>query len=165
MRQTNDGAPCNLALILMPDEEGLRCMMVEATTQCGDIADMNDIIPKKFVGEPKVHLYDIKDFVADIVQDPDFAASPELIGDYEVEGVTHVALLEDTTRTEGDFMFSDRKVEGVSVMLLWCADRQCYRLMHCRTCAHVFFKWLDMKQEEWNGYLGQGLQSEARTFH
>lgn len=158
-------APNNLALILIPDEEGLQSMLVAATDQVGDIADIDDIIPKKFVGSPKVHLYEITDFVADIMMHADFYSSPELIEEYNADGVTHVALLEDTVQSEGDFMFSDAKVTGICVMLMWCAGRKRYRLMHCQSCAHTFFKWLDVKQEEWNGFVDQKLQGETRTFH
>lgn len=177
MEATKDG-PCNVAVFLIPgpksedpDEGTFLAAVAEAAhVSAGDVKDINAILPdnwKKFTS----HLVNIDDVIADMTKSPLFGIRSDAKKLYDEEGISHVALIESELTEEevGEpegFYFGKHHVKHNSLMLMYSADRNCYRLMHCLGCGFTFTKWLEEKQPEWHDNAdGKTIQGQSHTIN
>jgi hypothetical protein len=172
MLATPDNAACNLCLFIIPCEDStdgngkFGCATCETDAFVGDVGDIKTMLPRDWQ-DVKVYYYDIGTFVDDIDRMPGFVVSANAKLEYSDEGVTHIALVEGNVVPEPSdpFYFTAHQIQGNSMMLMWSGTRGVYRLMHCKTCAHTFMKWLEAMQGEWYDAESRGLQSKTNTLN
>lgn len=150
--------PCALdkhALFLIPqqDPEEIQMALAELSEkhEPGLIADINSVLPPDWGKDFTPHLYPIRDHIADIMQDPDFVPSTELLRDLERDGVTHVALLESKLKPDGSTPFyfgRGTKIAHISIVLYWCGTQ--FRSLHCANCCYGLAGWVSNMQEQWD---------------
>lgn len=160
----------NVALFLMPGPAGSNTFMAapaESDELKGDLEVVDPLLPEKWEGKFKAHLYPIESFVDDVSASPNFGFKENALDLYKEEGISHVALLEGPIVPEGSepFYFNGEKVTGISVLVLWCTDKNKYRLVHCYSCGITFAQWLTEQQEKWENAHGQGAAGQNRTLN
>lgn len=160
MKGLGDGS-YNIAVFLLPapGEIFLACP-AETDSVVGDIEDLPSLLPELWRAKFTAHLWDIKKVVNDMEASVNFAVASDTRAKYAEEGVSHVAILESTIINPGSepFKLGAKVIRGNSVMVLYSADRNKYRLFHCQACGYMFAKWLEERQPGWHDAASGELQ-------
>lgn len=173
MRATDDG-PCNILVFLQPiapnEEDATLVGMIAETTEgvAGDIDKIEDFLPDTWGGTFKTRLYPIEQVIADMCTHPDeFAIASDAAAKYAEEGITHLALLEDPVAAEsGEFFFTKGVgIKNVSMLVAYCAERNCYRLLHCEGCAVTYQSLIAFMQPEWDNAVSGAIQTAGETIN
>lgn len=157
MGPTSDG-PCNVAAFIVattPDDQ-MVSHVVDTNDVAGDI-DIVPFLPTDWDGKFVARLYPIEQLIGDMQRRSDLFANPnDPLAKYTEEGVTHLALLEGKAlpAVPCEFWFGRNKVRGVSLILLYAAERETYRLIHCQGCCNAYLAWIGEMQGEWGNADG-----------
>lgn len=173
MKALNDGE-YNVGVFLIPgpqnpddpDEVIFLSAPAETDATAGDIENLEELLPDNWDGKVVPHLWDIEKVITDMERSPNFGIATDARAKYAEEGVSHVAILESPVINPDShpFKLGSQLIKGNSLMVMYSADRNKYRLFHCTTCGVTFAKWLEEKQPEWWD-ASSGFQSEAKALH
>ncbi len=167
-----ENAKENFAVFLIPgpatgeDEAVFMTAIAENDDADGDLDNLPEFLPENWESFVP-HMWPIEKIVADMERSPNFGTDKNTLSVFQKDGVTHVVIVESNVVMPDThpIRLGMTEIKGNSMMLLYVAERQKYRLFHCSGCAYSFSKWLEEKQPEWWDVTSPEFQAEANTLN